>query len=586
MFGYPLDRIIDILWQMSYTVGLAAVLAFAIDRGLRRRLRAALWMAMALLPMVLFYLLRDNARVYSYHGMMHTAIVLQFLDGIRLPEEPLLAGNRLLYPWAWHALTALVARLLHIPISFAFALLNALALAGTLVLLYRIMRRFTSNHQAHILGPLMAIFATCVLNRTPFMFVIGRLSGFLLEDRGIPASEKFTNVNAMPLGILAYAGTLHALIGLTGGGGRTRLSWTLLCLSLIAGGYFYPLTFIGQVAIVIVAWGMWLLESPRPWPRIVTTPILSGLSALCVLPYALLITEGKANEAIGLAPNLGYAFKSLSNEILTFLPIALLILSARAPIVAFIREDKTRARVIGGIVLVNLVLYVLLAVPLRSHYKFETMAAIPLGLLGGMALAECFRRRESLGFALLFFFLLPYASDLGLKLTSPWEVTDPFVEKGTQLHLADPAADLVHQWIAGHTPRDAYFFDTRLTLPVFARRSLFVGLEPDPASEKDRGKRVGWNASITSELIEVNGYPEALVLERTTLAKTLLKGSRALSPDVLATLDRLSHLHPIFVVTRSEGQRRRIEHTGAFLERLHTETFSVFQYQNAGNQTP
>ena len=78
---------------LIFTVLLSAALASALFLAMRVTKRSAWLLLLAALPLVLLYLWNPNFRVYSYHGLLHSSVVYQILNGFVPPDCSLLAGE-------------------------------------------------------------------------------------------------------------------------------------------------------------------------------------------------------------------------------------------------------------------------------------------------------------------------------------------------------------------------------------------------------------------------------------------------------------------------------------------------------------
>ncbi len=83
-----------------------------------------LWVVAAhLIPLGLItaVLLEESWRIYSHHGLLHSSIVYAILDRGVPPENPLMAGTPIGYPYGHHAALAFVMRWLPIAPPWLFA---------------------------------------------------------------------------------------------------------------------------------------------------------------------------------------------------------------------------------------------------------------------------------------------------------------------------------------------------------------------------------------------------------------------------------------------------------------------------------
>lgn len=88
------------LLSLSFLVILGGVILTGILFGLFK-IKAPNWvfLSLGILPLVFIFLWTPNNRIISAHGLWHTSIVYQIMNGNIPPGHPYLAGEPLLYPW-------------------------------------------------------------------------------------------------------------------------------------------------------------------------------------------------------------------------------------------------------------------------------------------------------------------------------------------------------------------------------------------------------------------------------------------------------------------------------------------------------
>src|SRR5205814_6551999 len=114
-------------------------------------------------------------------------------------------------------------------------------------------------------------------------------------------------------------------------------------------------------------------------------------------------------------------------------PLGVVLVSERRSLAALWRDRPVEASVLITAVVMPTLLYLLTAAPLSDEFKFQTVALIGLGILGAGCVHSLDRRHPRLAILVVTAFLSPMASQVALTALERWEVTDPFVERGTDI---------------------------------------------------------------------------------------------------------------------------------------------------------
>src|SRR4028118_1267090 len=96
---------------ISIITSVVATLIFAKCLPLRKSIYILL--ALLILPVVALIFINPKFAVVGWHEFMHASIVFNIMNGLVPPEDVLLAGYPLKYPWAHHYLVALLCQIAH-----------------------------------------------------------------------------------------------------------------------------------------------------------------------------------------------------------------------------------------------------------------------------------------------------------------------------------------------------------------------------------------------------------------------------------------------------------------------------------------
>lgn len=554
---------ISLLWLLGATAAVFLLLRF----------RAPMWslLALALVPTIV--LSADIAlRTVAVHGLMHLGFVYEILERGVPPENPLLGGEPLHYPWGHHLAIAGAARL-GVPPGWSFAATHVLALLLFCMALDRAAAALDRNRIFRVFAVALALFGTTPFVRPPLASVAAGL-GIPLEPRAIPWL-KFLGVNSNSIGLAFTALALLGLVGIVTGGLSPRASYAALLFAVLGSAFFYPMSFlaIGLWTAVAVCW---LASRRDSRPAAVRMAAAAALGALPALPYLWLVSHGRSSTGSLQEPPTGaYALRH-AWIILTILalPAALAVLRARGT-TAWLRARPRAAVLLAFCAAAALAVFVLGFIRTLIAYKLLLAALLPLGLLAAVPLRDLYDRLPAAALAVLALVLLPTAWGIGATLTQGWPVTDPLVERGVFVEPSDPAEHYITSWIAGETPREALFIDRRRTIPPFGRRQLFVALAAEPAPP---GTRDGWGMASELLLGEVMGADPERVERRQRIGESLLDPTSLVPLESsLAELDVEAEGRAVYVVARDEKTAARLSRAAGLRQVWHGPAATVFR---------
>ena len=568
MFSVP-----NLLSAGAASAALAVGLLWAIRRTDRHW---ALWM-LALAPAALTYFLNASMRVNSYHGFLHLSLVYQIFEGHVPPTSPLLAGQPIQYTWAPHLVVAVLSRAMDLSPAWVFAALNLMALALTVLSLFLTARYLCGEYRAAVLGVAIAMFGFSFIQVLP----LGATLRSIDSSHGLPLAEKFTNMNVMPLGVLCFSIFLYALSRIVSDRSATWGPYLLLFVSVAGAGFLYPLHLLAIGVGGACAMGVLLLRYRRTLrDRVLRGVGVAVLGAAPALPYLVAAGSG----VVTLAPPSHYlAFGP--TYLFLLLPVAALILYARHHVRDAYHRHEPVYWALGAVCVASALLSVAITGPVSPgiEYKYRVLSYLPLGLVAGVAVERLRQRSALIAFLILALLLLPMTNDLRKKITRP-EGPDGLREEGVVLHHADPLQDALYGWIATETSPQAAFVDTQLTIPVFARRALFVGLDWRREHRSEGwNKWDGWRMSAETTLQRVLGGPRQEVELRIRAAEAVLSGEPL--DEATRVFDEAigrGRIDQIYVVLRDGRRSARLERSLRFAAVFRNERAVVYRFRGAG----
>jgi hypothetical protein len=555
---------IDPRVQSLLAVGVSALFSAALLLALRKRVGGWLLLLLGLSPAALIYLTNPCVRIYQAHGFAHVSMMYQILNGFVPPDNPLLGGEPQLYPWMHGLLTAGLVFAFRIPPTFAFALINLLALAGSLTLVYRAAHRMSASRVAGALSATLSVLGLTFLNQGAVTYVLRGLTGPAWFEWRALGADKFTNVNAMPLGILFFALFVYSLVRIFSASETGVRPHVWLLVSVVGSGLFYPLVWTGLIAsfcavVVTVA----VFRGNGALGTLGRLLAVAGVGTLLLLPYFRQISGGSGAPALSmipgsarsgasflLAPDLRFVSLKLARWSLYVLPLSVLLVWKRRALAAAWRSQPRVWTALWAVAATGSGLYVLVTVtpPLSNEYKYLVLACMPLGIAGGLALSELYRTRAALCALVLALFLVPAAGNWIEKFF--WHDCNRAVAERIHLRDTDPQRDELYRWIGERTPRDALFIDDELTIPVFGRRQLYIGL--------GQWFEEGWTTA-PREILLASHYSARQIYARETVAGEFFSRPGAPLPErTLSELRRTSGDREVYVVLRNRGAESKL----------------------------
>lgn len=544
-------------WGEMLAASLLATAAAAILLvALRGSLAGPWWLLLGCAPLLVW--LKDDLRVFSYHGLMHTSIVIQLLQGNVPPLDPFMAGDSLKYAWGHHALVALPCWLFGWSPPTGFAVVSTVLLAATLWILHRAASLLVPGRSARVLATVLSLCGVTLFSRGPLWELVVSL-GLTSVNRILPI-EKFVHVNNNAAGVLFFALHLWAMMELfVPREARRPRAYALLFLSVLGSAVFYPLSWMPLVASTASCGAVYLLTGGRgAWKPTVGAAAAVVAGTAVALPYLLQIMLGR-DAGASFGPTLAWPYVAWKGKTVavSLIGVAMLLAVERRQFSERWRAVPDRVRLLLVSAGVNLALYLGVHVPYHSEYKFLLVASLTLGLLAGPLLDALSRRHAVVGAVALVLALLPAASHWLELLQGTFGDTRRVTSTEGVLRQTDGADDALNQWVRRETPPEAVFVDWDLSLPPFAHRRAFTLLDRPFVPHADPGSLYGWTMGPSQFLHNLFGHGVDAIRRRYELTTMLLvPGTADPSNADLDELRALAGTPAVYVVVRDVRRQK------------------------------
>ncbi|MEO2048077.1 MAG: hypothetical protein ABGX16_16095 [Pirellulales bacterium] len=564
--------------MLSYVVILSlCTLWVAIFIVLLRQDRPMWLMLLLLLVPVIIASADINLQVISAHGFMHASIVYELDQRGVPPENPLLAGEPLHYPYGHHYLISQLIHVLPVAPGRWFVFTNLLCLLLFSLVLERIARLFSPDRTYRILAVFISLvgcnpFANGPL-REPFLML-----SLPNENRTILLG-KFLSINSNSLGLLCFAVAFLGLLRLITNVKGSVLSYLLIASGFVGAAFLYPVVWPGiLVCIGLAALYLWYLRIPGAFQTGGYLMVILIAGVAVVMPWFWSIGDGKAASAM---PQI-ISFRGLLRNALVIvtsmtLPIGLAWFMRKTLMEKFRAHLPMMQYCLLCLVALQ-VMFWLIFIPIHSEYKYLAMSEIPLALILALLLQKLLERRWVTAMVVLFFVSLPVNWVIWRNVVSGYgPVSDPVVCEGNLIIHQEPNQQALYQWIRQETKPNAVFIDTYLTVPPFAQRQLFVGLDARRDSGQLHG-RDGWSMTAKMFLELVNGSDPQVLERRRYLAKQLLlKDNSKIYSKLIHQLIAEVPGRNLYIIAREPEVKQKLSHTPGIQQTYSNSSATVFQ---------
>lgn len=535
----------------------------------------AIGLALVATAFVAYPLVASNRVRTSIHGMLHSAILFEALDGGVPPANPFFAGEPLRYYWTWHLAVAAPVELAGADPTIVFAAGNVAACLAFALLLghlavFLAARTFgAAGPRVGALGvalgllslnPLGALFFSKQADELGAKFssleqlaagddVIRYLQALALgkDDRITATLTKFFNVSSFPIALaLLAASWLFAARTIE----RPDRGNVVLLLIATAGGIaLSPLTGLTGGLAIGLAVTLALIPALRDAPtrnHLLATAGTLLLAVLAAIPFVL-FSGGDDSGSVRLGASLA---KLLEHSLALGPAIAVALF---AVIAASSRNHAGRVLALAGLLL--LPLGVLLKFPVNSEYKLVREAAPLLGVFAAVSLDRLLARKSIATTLLATLVVLAFvptnaiawnAYRASARAELPFRFTAGYFELDRNAH---PIAE-IHEWIRLHTAADAVLLDDHDTVRHFA--GPFHGAEAPALAQR---------AVFCDRPSYMNDFEPDLPARRAT--QESIYAGRKLAPDDVRRLDAFGSR--LYAIVRADSPRYDVSLRGITL---------------------
>ncbi len=531
---------------MCFALWLILYLFFSFPILSKKGISKIYYILLGLSALIAFYIISPNNRIYSFHGFWHAGIVYQILDGKIPPTNPLLGGQPLVFYWGYHYLAAWITKIFNITPFYSFSFISAISLLVTLILAYKISSLLIRDEKANIFSAAISVFGMSIVNHYLLEEIFpGYASRIMIK--GTPIFNKFSNINGDVLGFVFFLLFLYSVIKIFET--RKNIFYMLVFfVSVLGGGFFYPGILLGVVTSIIPIFLVLAIVSKKNnfivnFRKTVFVAVLLSIAILILWPYLSSISQGMAKNIQ--FPNIRAVVIKIVKYFIVSFPILAVIYINKGYLKKNI--DREALLIILAVIVTNLFLYILICLSWENEYKFFMFSTLGLGIIGGVAFSAMSKRCNNFAmFILLFLFLSSTYFDMRMKIARLKDVVNTCVEKGKNVYHRDKEEDKLYQWITNNTSLDSIFVDSELTIPVFAKRQLFIGM----GEERDWEKNLGYSAPI-KDILLMCGYDYNLIEKR----RRIVKGIYDITQKSLdkETEDFFSLNKDIYIVVRTKA---------------------------------
>jgi hypothetical protein len=511
------------------------------------------------------------------------------MNGYIPPINPLLSGELLLYPWAHHLLVAGLVYGLKISPPTAFALINIGALLLTIILVGKIVKFLSYKRVVVVFAPLLSVFGFALFHARPIAKILHTISGvgFSLVDTRAVVISKFTNMNSMPLGILFFTLFLYSILNIFSEHFCRKAYYFMLVLSVLGTGLFYPIILLPLLVNCCIIYGLIYIKFRKKYLSKITNGVLCLTSGiLLITPYLYQLLSDKSGSTFILTSSMAFILLKCFRYFLAILPVLIVLFWKRKVMLELLRTKTTSTLILITTTATTTLMYVLL----NSHdgdgmeYKYMMLSLFSLGIIASVGLESAYSKNKIICFVLVLIFLIPFSTDFIPKLNNNGNVSDQFVENGMYLYHKNKTENALYKWISNKTKRDAIFVDSYLTIPVFGRRQLYVGLDRRRTTFDKRliysgGNLVmdGWSMKA-EELLKTQMHPSEIIEKRIKLASEIYSDKKnEIDNDLLLELKKDSGNSNVYIVARDMNTNEKLSNSSTLNKVFEMDKTTVYQ---------
>lgn len=534
----------------SVTLVLVAIFVAGVTLVCLRIAVRRLWYVAAMLAALLAVVSATlNVSRVGFHGQMHWAFSLATRRGLA-PEDPVFAGEPLMYPWLAHFAYATVAKWFGVsPVTILLAsdslllatMLSCAAIASAVVF---------GKPKAGVVGILLCWTGVLVTDNSYIRFVSNFCSAVRPCMRMVPA-DKFFNPNNNPIGLALVSASVLCVVSILR---RDRIGWrwvALLGLCSLGCAVLYPLSFLA-LTIGVGGGGAFACVMHRRWSdrRLWACGICVAGAGVTALPIMMMFDSGRGPEAAIVFSSLtSIGGKMAQLAAVGWFAVALVLSAWNCRRDGSVGDPAAVVRcVLLGWAMSLAAAYLVISVPLECEYKFLAHTAVPLACLLSEPILRWAKQRPFTTWAILAILCLGAADRVLVRFALDW--TPKVAMQGGVAHAIDAERDAMLTYLREHTPRDSVVIAEDPLVPIVGERSLFLLPSAVGTSGGD-----GWSMSRWKVALLVVGHSRNDLSARERLQTGILSPKSAEeAASARAALRTLFPRRPVYVMTEANDR--------------------------------
>jgi hypothetical protein len=430
----------------------------------------------------------------SWHGVMHSAIIYQILNGNIPPNDPFIIDYPTNFYWLWHYLLAIICLVFKINPLVSGLFINSLSLAITLISIWlivsakvkkRILSFFGCFLFLYVINPfgyfsniviqltnklMLGVFPKIVTTSSAFFYPILSIFNVSLNAHGGNVLGKFLNFTGMAVGIALFAFVLALLFFTKIKNSVFRYVGVLI--SLLLAFFLYPQSAMAIYISIFSAIFLDVLEVLKKRSKIIipTSSIIlfTILLLSTTLSYPYLKSISSAYEISVGINNLNTILENIIAIGWTIFPTIWVHVYI---LYGYVRKGTHNDLVYFSICSLGLALVsIILNIPGPRHeYKFAYFYSIPTGILIFLFIHGYLNNNKNkyikkyILVFIVFVCLLPISSNVSYYLSSSWAKENPYKYNKINIDLNCEVNDQSCRnfqkcicWIRENTPPDSY----------------------------------------------------------------------------------------------------------------------------------
>lgn len=554
----------------------SVVATLIFTKCLRLQKSAYLLLILLISPVVALIFLNPKWAVGNWHEFMHASIVYNIMNGHLPPEDVLLAGYPLKYPWAHHYLVALLCQSANIAPPMGFALLNILSLIVSAVAIFKIAQLLHPTRYTGIFAVFLSIFGTLILCLSQRFESLIRLN-----PRTFPLN-KFASANSNPLEYCLFFVCLFFLIRLFSCRGKSLYNAIGIFAPIAGMAFLYPICWLAiSVTCICVCLGQAIAMRRRNWQPILIVLLALFLGSVLAMPYLHSISAGKA-AAAEISLNFDVKHRLINLVIISSFPLAILWLQRHQIKTCYSnRSSEVLTLVSGSIGLV--LLYLFISIPDRCEYKFLTLLMAEIGIIIAPFFADFYQEKRMLALLIITLIFIPTANRF-TSMFMQMQFVDPAYTRGIDIIHQDTHMNKLYSWIANKTPMDTVVIDSFLSVPALSGRSLYVGTDLRRNQERPNEKHIkyfdGWFMEAKKISKVVFGQDQEVVQRRLQNAIALLTPNNTVTVNNAAeSVKQEFDQRQVIVIVRDPTIQIAFASNPRFAKRFEESSVSVYNLE-------